>query len=149
MVKICFVNFYLCCSVLPSGPPSVNITIQFLSGTASCLKPFPPPGPPSVPILSLVGLSGDGNGAVNVTVNWTLIAGDSADFYLISITTNAPQTPYGGLLNTTTASVTQHELTGFIAGYEYNITVRGVNCKNQEGGESDPDNQTSRYTSEH
>ena len=60
-----------------------------------------------------------------------------------------PQTPYGGLLNITNASVTQHELTGFIAGYEYNITVRGVNCKNQEGGESDPDNQTSRYTSEH
>jgi len=26
---------------------------------------------------------------VNVAVNWTLIAGDSADFYLISITTNA------------------------------------------------------------
>ena len=94
-------------------------------------------GPPSVN-LSCVGLSEDVSGAVNVTVSWTLSGGDSADFYLISITTNAPQTPYGGLLNTTTASVTQHELTGFIAGYEYNITVRGVNFKNQGGGESGP-----------
>ena len=102
------------------------------------MKPFPPPGPPSVPILSFVGLSGDVSGAVNVTVSWILSGGDSADFYLISITTNAPQTPYGGLLNTTTASITQQELTGFIAGYEYNITVRGVNCGSQEGNESDP-----------
>ena len=63
----------------------------------------------------------------------------SADFYLINInTTNAPQTPYGGLLNITTASVTQHELTGFMAGYEYNLSVCGVNCVNQRGSESDP-----------
>ena len=96
---------------------------------------FSPSGPPSVPILSFVGLSGDGNGAVNVTVNWTLSAGDSADFYLISITTNAPQTPYGGLLNVT---VTQRELTGFMADYEYNITVCGVNCGSQKGSDSDP-----------
>ena len=102
------------------------------------MKPFPPPGPPSVPILSFVGLSGDGNGAVNVTVSWTLSAGDSADFYLISITTNAPQTPYGGLVNITLASVTQHELTGFMASYEYNITVCGINCGGQVGRESDP-----------
>ena len=95
-------------------------------------------GPPSVPTLSCVDLSGDVSGAVNVTVSWTLSGGDSADFYLISITTNAPQTPYGGLLNITTASVTQHELTGFIAGYEYNITVCGVNCESQEGNESEP-----------
>ena len=94
---------------------------------------FPPPGPPPVPILSFVGLSGDGNGAVNVTVNWTL--SDGADFYLISITTNVPQTPYGGLLNVT---VTQHELTGFMAGYEYNITVCGVNCGSQKGSDSEP-----------
>ena len=99
---------------------------------------FPPPGPPPVPILSFVGLSGDVSRAVNVTVSWTLSARDSADFYLINITTNAPQTPYGGLLNITNANVTQQELTGFMAGYEYNITVRGVNCKNQEGGESGP-----------
>ena len=75
---------------------------------------------------------------MNVTVSWTLSGGDSADFYLINITTNALQTPYGGLLNTTTGSVTQHELTGFMAGYEYNITVRGVNCGGQEGRESEP-----------
>ena len=74
---------------------------------------------------------------MNVTVSWTLSGGDSADVYLISITTNAPQTPYGGLLNITTASVTQHELTGFIVGYEYNITVRG-SCGSLEGNESEP-----------
>ena len=112
--------------------------VRFVSRTASCSKPFPPPGPPSVPILSFVGLSGDGNGAVNITVSWTLSAGDSVNFYLISITTNAPQTPYGGLLNTTTASITRYELTGFMAGYEYSITVRGVNCGSQEGRESKP-----------
>ena len=71
-------------------------------------------------------------------MNWTLSGGDSADFYLINITTNAPEMPYGGLLNITTASVTQHELTGFMAGYEYNITVHGVNCGSQEGSESEP-----------
>ena len=69
-----------------------------------------------------------------MTVNWTLSGGDSADFYLINITTNATQTPYGGLLNITTASVT---LTGFMADYEYNITVRGVNCGSLEGRESE------------
>ena len=95
-------------------------------------------GPPSVSTISCVDLSEDMSGAVTVTVNWTLNGGDSADFYLISITTNAPQTPYGGLLNITTTSVTQYELTGFMAGYEYNITVRGVNCGNQEGDESEP-----------
>ena len=78
------------------------------------------------------------SGGVNVTVNWTLSGRDGADFYHIGITTNAPQTPYGGVLNITTASVTQYELTGFIAGYEYNITVNGVNCGSQEGGESEP-----------
>ena len=92
-------------------------------------------GLPSVPTLSCVDLSGDVSGAVNVTVSWTLSGGDSADFYLINITTNASQTPYGGLLNITTASVTQHKLTGFIAGYEYSITVRGVNCMWESGGE--------------
>ena len=70
-----------------------------------------------------------------MTVSWTLSGGDSADYYLINITTNAPQIPYGGLLNIT---VTQHELTGFMAGYEYNITVCGVNCGSQEGRESEP-----------
>ena len=75
-----------------------------------------------------------------MTVSWTLSGGDSADFYLISITTNAPQTPYEGLLNITTASVTQYELTGFMTGYEYNITVRGVtaNCGGLVGRESEP-----------
>ena len=71
-------------------------------------------------------------------MSWTLIGGGSADFYLISIMTNAPMSPYGGLLNITTASVTQHELTGFMEGYEYNITVCGVNCGSQEGRESEP-----------
>ena len=75
-----------------------------------------------------------------MTVSWTLSSGDSADFYLINITTNAPQTPYGGLLNITTGSVTQHKLTGFMTGYEYNITVRGVtsNCGGLVGRESEP-----------
>ena len=95
-------------------------------------------GPPSVPSLSCVDLSGDVNGTVNVTVSWTLSDGDSVDFYLINITTNAPQTPpYGGLLNITTGSVTQYELIGFIAGYEYSITVHG-SCGSQEGTESEP-----------
>ena len=94
-------------------------------------------GPPSVN-LSCVGLSEDVSGAVNVTVSWTLSGGDSADFYLISITTNAPQTPYGGLVNITNVNVTQYELTGFITPYEYNITIRGVNCGSQEGAESEP-----------
>ena len=85
---------------------------------------------------------------MNVTVSWTLSVGDSADFYLINITTSAPQTPYGGLLNITNANVTQYELTSFIAGYEYNITVHGVNCGNQEGKESQTLTITSqgRYT---
>ena len=95
-------------------------------------------GPPTAPTLSCVDLYGDGSGTVNVTVSWTLSGGDSADFYLISITTNAPQIPYGGLLNISAANVTQCELTGFIQGYEYNITVRGVNCGIQEGSESEP-----------
>ena len=43
------------------------------------------------------------------------------------------------LLNiTASASVTQYELTGFQADYQYNITVHGVNCGSQEGGESEP-----------
>ena len=95
-------------------------------------------GPPSAPTLSCVDLSEDVSGAVNVTVSWTLSGGDSADFYLINITSNAPQTPHGGLLNITTASFTQRELTDIIAGYEYNITVHGVNCRSQEGNESEP-----------
>ena len=96
--------------------------------------------PPSVSTPSCVDLSEDvSSGAVNVTVSWTLNGGDSADFYLINITTNAPQTPYGGLLNITTSSVTQHELTGFMTGYEYNITVRGVtsNCGGLVGRDSE------------
>ena len=83
--------------------------------------------------LSCVDFSEDVDGAVNVTVSWTLSGKESADFYLISITTNASQTPYEGLLNITTANVTQYELTGFMTGYEYNITVSGVIVKH--GGE--------------
>jgi len=90
-------------------------------------------GPPSVNVFCDV--SGDVSGAVNVTVSWTLSGRDSADFYLINITTNAPETPIGRLLNITTASVT---LTGFMADYKYSITVRGVNCESQEGRESRP-----------
>ena len=97
-------------------------------------------GPPSTPTLSCVKLSGDVSGAVNVTVSWTLSSGDRADFYLINITTNAPQILYVRILNITTASVTQHELIGFMAGYEYNITVRGMttNCGGLVGRESEP-----------
>ena len=95
-------------------------------------------GAPSVPTLSCIDLTEDTDGVVNVNVSWRLSGGDSADLYLISITTNAPQTPYGGLLNITNASVTQYELTGFMVGYEYNITVRGINCGSEEGRESEP-----------
>ena len=72
---------------------------------------------------------------MNVTVYWTLSGRDTADFYLINITTNTPQTLYDGILNITSSSVT---IAGFMANYEYNITVRGVNCGNQEGIESEP-----------
>ena len=92
------------------------------------------PGSPIVNI-SNHSLSQHADQVVNVTVSWTLSGGDSADFYLINITTNTLQSPYGGLLNITNATVT---LTGFRAGYEYNITVRGVNCGSQEGRESEP-----------
>ena len=95
-------------------------------------------GPPSVPTISCVDLSEDVSGAVSVTVRWTLSGADGTDFYLMKITSNASQTPYVGLLNITNTSVTQYELTGFIIDYEYNITVRGVNCGSQEGGESEP-----------
>ena len=73
---------------------------------------------------------------MNVTVSWTLSGGDSTDFYLINITTNAPQTPYGGVLNVTD-SATRYELTDFQTDYQY-ITIHGVNCLNQEGGTSEP-----------
>ena len=95
-------------------------------------------GIPPAPTISCVDLLKDDGGSVNVTVSWTLSGGDSADFYLMKITSNASQIPYGGLLNITNTSVTQYELTGFIIDYEYNITVRGVNCGSQEGGESEP-----------
>ena len=72
---------------------------------------------------------------MNVTVSWTLSGGNIADFFLFNLTTNAPQTPYGGLLNIT-GSITQYELTGFMAGYEYNVTVLS-SCGRQEGGESE------------
>ena len=106
----------------------------------TCTCTFISSGPPSVSTLSCADLSEDvTSGAVSVTVSWTLSGGDSADLYFIGITTNAPQTPYGGLLYIT-ASVTQHQLTGFMAGYEYNITVRGVtaNCGGLVGRESEP-----------
>ena len=93
-------------------------------------------GPPTVPILSFVGFSEDVCRAVNVTLSWTLLDGEGIG-YLINIITNAPLTPYGGLLNITSDNATQYELTDFLAGYEYNITVRGVNCGSQEGDKSE------------
>lgn len=95
-------------------------------------------GIPPAPTISCVDLLNDHSGSVNVTVSWTLSGGDSADFYLIDITTNTFQIPYHQLLNITNTSVTQYELTGFIVGHEYNITLQGVNCRSQEGGESEP-----------
>jgi len=93
-------------------------------------------GPPSIPTLSCLDISDDINEFVSVTVSWILSGGDSAVFYLINITT---QPPSGGPLNITTANITQRELADrFQAGYEYTITVRGVNCGNQEGSESEP-----------
>jgi len=97
-------------------------------------------GPPAVN-LSCVNLSEAVNGSVSVTVSWTLIGGDSADFYLITITcTNAPQLPSGGFVNITNASVTQYELTGFLSGFDYNIVVRGetTNCGGLVGRASEP-----------
>ena len=75
---------------------------------------------------------------MNVIVSWTLSGGDSADFYLVNITTNALQTPHDGLLNITSANVTQHKLTGFMTGYEYNSTLHGVNCGILVGREGEP-----------
>ena len=97
-------------------------------------------GPPSVN-LSCVNLSEAVNGSMNVTVGWTLIGGDSADFYLINITcTNAPQLPSDGFVNITNASVTQYELTGFQSGYDYNIVLRAetTNCGGLVGRASEP-----------
>ena len=94
-------------------------------------------GPPAVN-LSCGNLSEAVNGSVNVTVSWTLIGEDSADFYLINITcTNAPQLPHEGFVN---ASDTQYKLTGFLSGYDYNIVVRGVtrSCGVLVGMESEP-----------
>ena len=85
-------------------------------------------GQPSAPTLSCIGLSRDVNGTVNVTVSWTLSGGDS---YIIKTTTK----PSIIIPNPT---VTQYELTGFMAGYEYSITVHGVNCGDLEGRESEP-----------
>ena len=70
-------------------------------------------------------------------MRWTLSGGDSADFHLFNISTNGPQTPYGGLLNITTVNVTQYELASFITVYEYNITLHGANC-GVLGSESEP-----------
>ena len=92
-----------------------------------------PSAPPSVSTLSCVDIPEDVNGAMNVTLSWTR---SDAESYYINIATNAPQTPYGGILNT--ANVTQSKLTGFMADYEYNITVRGVNCWRLVGSESEP-----------
>jgi len=86
---------------------------------------------------SCVDLWRDSSETLNVTVNWTQCGGESVDFYLINITTNASHTPYGGLLNITNSSVTQHKLTGFQTGCEYSVTVRGA-CGGQEGNESEP-----------
>jgi len=120
-----------CFYIFPDAINHTHLTVKCILPNAIIF-----PGPPSVSTLSCVDLSEDVGGAVNVTVSWTLSSGDSADFYFINITTNAPQTPYGGLLNITTASVTQHELTGFVTGYEYNITVHGI-CGGHEGSESE------------
>ena len=97
-------------------------------------------GPPAVN-LSCVNLSEAVNGSVTVIVSWTLIGGDSADFYLINMTcTNSPRLPEVGFVNITNASVTQYELTDFLSGYDYNIVVHGVttSCGVLVGMESEP-----------
>ena len=101
---------------------------------------FIPLGSHSNPAISCVDISEDINGEVNVTVSWTMCDGKSTDFYLINITTNASQIPYEGLLNISTSSVTQYELTGFMTGYEYNITVVCAIVKHggMEWSESEP-----------
>ena len=115
----------------------IGIESDFQSPFRSDIFDLLSSGPPSVSALSCVDLSGDASGSVNVTVSWRLSGRDSADFYLINIATNAPQIPHGRLLNIT-ANITRHELTGFMAGYEYKIKVRGVNCGSQEGTEGEP-----------
>ena len=47
-------------------------------------------GKPPVPTVSCVDLFEYDSGGVNVIVSWTLSGGDSTDFYLMNITTNAP-----------------------------------------------------------
>ena len=84
---------------------------------------------PRIENISCRYVSESFTGKINVNVGWNQSDGDSTAFY---ITTNAPQTPSGGLVNITTGSVTQHELTGFMAGYDYNITVCGI-CGGQVG----------------
>ena len=114
---------------------SIHLCVSELTKAQSLISS----GPPSIPTLSCVGLSRDISGTVNVTVSWTLSGRDRADFYLINITTNASKTPYDGLLNITNASVLQRQLNGFIAGYNYNITIRGVTvtCGGLVGSDSE------------
>ena len=88
------------------------------------------------PIVTISGHYVNANN--DVSINWKLSGGESVDFYLVSINSNAPQTPYGGLLNVTSGSVTQYELTGFMADYEYDIKIYGVNCGGQEGQATKP-----------
>ena len=91
-----------------------------------------------MPILYCADISEDVNGAVNVTVKWKLSHRDSADFHLINITTNASQVPYGGHLEINTTSITEYELTGFLAGYEYNITICSVIAEQDDLKWSEP-----------
>ena len=98
--------------------------------------------------ISCHNLSNHYYGNINVTVSWTLSGGNCADFYLINITTDAPQPPYEGFLNITTGNITWHELTGFMNGYEYNITVRGTCASGQRGNESEPLHFTPKGTYE-
>ena len=102
------------------------------------MQSFLSPGPPSLPDLSCADLSEDAYGTVGVTGCWTLSGGDSTDFYLINIATNDSHPLCGGLLKISNANVTQCELTGFRSGYEYTITVCGVNCGSRKGSESEP-----------
>ena len=115
---------------------NLGIQASVVSFIADSFLQFPPP-PLYPPSLMLASLKMSVELWMSLwTGHWVVETVLISTSSLISITSNAPNTPYGGLLNVFIASV-KHKLTGFHADYEY-ITVHGVNCGRQEGSESEP-----------
>ena len=136
---VCKKFYWICFSVLDQNVNRTkNSTIHIATNIKLCsimwITVFViSSGPP------IVTISGhDVNANNDVSINWKLSGGEIVDFYLVSINSTAPKTPYGGLLNITSGSVTQYELTGFMTDYVYNIKIYGVNCGGQEGHASEP-----------